>query len=133
VTYKCKTFPYPIGSKRPDKVLPAADEFIAEWLSESPPEQRPCVEVKCFGKTDQVFIEPAFRHIREKRHLPDVARRLRFLPCVKELLEQTTDTPVTTNSGSFMLEGKAGTGERFRAILGLDKEGYSLISFYPID
>jgi len=133
MTYKCKTFPYPIGSKRPDKVLPAADKFIVDWSSESPPEQRPYVVVRCFGKTDLVFIEPAFRHVREKRDLLDVARRLRFLPCVRELLEQTAEIPVATRDGNFMLEGKAGTGERFRVILGLDKEGYSLISFYPID
>ncbi|MBV6342313.1 hypothetical protein [Candidatus Magnetobacterium casense] len=129
--FKCKVFPYPIGSKRPEKVIPAALLFIDQWEAESAGE-RPFVTVKCFGEPATVFIGPGFRHIRESRNILDVARRFRFLPCVKELLTETTEAPDRTRDGNFMLEGKAPTNEIFRVILGEGPDGYRLITFYPV-
>jgi len=134
--YKCKVFPYPIGSKRPEKVMPAAQRFIRKWEAETP-DGAPFVTVKCFGEPAKVFIGLAFRHIRRQRHILDVARRFRLLPCVKELLEESTDIPVPTGDGNLMLEGKAPTKELFRVILGEGRlEGgartYMLVTFYPL-
>lgn len=128
--YKCKVFPYPIRSKHPDKVLPAANELITEWERECG-DQRLHVIAKCFDNPTKVFVGPGLRHIRQDRHILDSARRLRFLPCVKELLAESTDTPIPTKDGNYLLRGRAPTGEYFRVILGWDAEGYRLVTFYP--
>lgn len=134
--YKCLTYPYPIGSKRPDKVMPAAQRFIEQWESEST--GRPHVMVRCFGEPlRKVYIKPGFRHMRQQRNILDIARRFRFLPCVKELLVESTEEPADTRDGNLMLEGKAPTKELFRVILGrgepeCGQETYKLITFYPV-
>ncbi|MBM3299291.1 MAG: hypothetical protein FJY85_04990 [Deltaproteobacteria bacterium] len=129
--YKCKVFPYPIGSTRPDRVMPGALQFIKDWEAETAG-GRPFVTVKCFGQVAKVFIGPGFRHIRESRNILDVARRFRLLPCVRELLMETTEEPVRTRDRNLMLEGKAPTNELFHVILGEEREGYRLITFYPV-
>lgn len=135
--FKCKVFPYPITSKRPEIVMPAAYEFIERWKAETPG-KHPCVEVRCFGEPRQrVFIASAFRHIDYKRFVPNIARRYRFLPCVRELLMESTDSPVPTRDGNLMLEGKAPTKETFRVIIGEGEiepglTGYKLVTFYPV-
>jgi hypothetical protein len=134
--YKCKVFPYPITSKRPEKVMPSANRFLREWEAESS-KSRPHVTVKCFGEPAKVFIGPGFRHIRKERHILDVARRFRFLPCVKELLTESEERPVPTRDGNLMLEGRAPTKERFRVIIGKGEieegiETYKLVTFYPV-
>jgi hypothetical protein len=116
--------------------MPGAQEFIERWESEST--GRPYVMVSCFGlPRRKVFLKPGFRHMREQRNILDVARRFRFLPCVKELLIESTEEPIPTRDGNLMLEGKAPTKEIFRVILGKgdNEDGqttYKLITFYPV-
>jgi hypothetical protein len=144
--YKCKCFPYPIGYPNPDtgmvyaqprKVLPYAYKFIEEWESETP--EPHYVEVKCFGApARQVFISPAFSHIKAKANFPNIARRYRFLPCVKELLQESAFTPFL-KAGSYLLEGKAPPyGELFLVVIEQHAEitpgfyGLRLSTFYPL-
>jgi len=135
--YKCKVFPYPITSKRPTQVMPAAYEFIKNWQAECPG-PHPYVLVKCFGEPlRKVYLNAGFRHIDTKRYVPNIARRYRLLPCVKELLEESEDPPILTRDGNLMLEGKAPTKERFRVIIGSGRiedgcQTYRLITFYPV-
>lgn len=135
--YRCKVFPYPIGSKRPEKVMPAAYEFIKEWQAECPG-PHPYMLVKCFGEPpSKVYIGTGLRHVDTKRYVPNIARRYRLLPCVKELLTESTETPVPTRDGNLMLDGKAPTNERFRVILGwgrieAGRQTYKLVTFYPL-
>jgi len=147
--FKCRCFPYPIGKLhytrghviiRPKKVIPAAYEFIEAWQSETP-EPHHYVEVKCFGEPyRKVFINSAFGHTEQKKDPYNLARRYRFLPCVRELLMNSEDTPERTRDGNLALVGKAPPfNEQFKVILssypvrlepGL--EGYNLISFFPL-
>jgi hypothetical protein len=88
--FKCKVFPYPITSKRPEIVMPAAYEFIERWKGETTG-KHPYVQVRCSGEPAQrVFIAPVFLHIDQKRYVPNIAWRYRFLPCVRELLMNST-------------------------------------------
>jgi hypothetical protein len=135
--YKCKVFPYPITSRRPEKVMPAAYEFIRVWQAECSG-SHPHVLVKCFGEPRiKVYIEPGLRHVDEKRYVPNIARRYRFLPCVKELLTESEERPVSTKDGNLMLEGKAPTKERFKVVIGPGaiedgQQTYKLVTFYPV-
>lgn len=135
--YKCKVFPYPITSKRPEKVMPAAYEFIRKWQAECPG-PHPHVFVTFFGEPlSKVYISPGLRHVDTKRYVPNIARRYRFLPCVKELLMESEETPLPTKDGNLMLEGKAPTKEEFRVVLGMGtiedgRQTYKLVTFYPV-
>ena len=144
--YKCKHFPYPIGYVHPElgrvilpptKILPAAYEFIKTWKAESPGPPH-YVLVKCFGRPYQkVFIDSAFEHI-ENKSAGNIARRYRFLPCVRELLLECGETPAVTRGGSLRLEGKAPPyNEIFTVILEATEaptgeHGRRLVTFYPI-
>jgi hypothetical protein len=116
--------------------MPAARKFIGEWEAESSA-SRPFVTVKIFGKPAKLYISPGFRHIRKERHILDMARRFRFLPCVEELLMESEEEPIPTHDGNLMLERKAPTKERFRVVIGRGEieEGqqtYMLVTFYPV-
>jgi hypothetical protein len=136
--YKCLVFPYPIRPQRAEKILPIAYDFIAAWEAETAcTGDRPHIMVKCFGEPRRkVFIDAAFRHIDHK-FVPNIARRYRLLPCVRELLMESTEKPVPTRDGNLILEGKAPTKEVFRVILGAGEEEdghvtYKLLTFYPV-
>jgi hypothetical protein len=144
--HKCRWFPYPIGYPhptkgyvlvRPDRVLPSAYQFIREWKRRTPPPHH-FVLVRCFGEPPvPVYINGAFKHV-ERKSARDIARRYRFLPCVKELLEESEETPISTKTGTLLLEGKAAPyNETFAVILeetliapGL--AGVCLKTWYPI-
>ena len=116
--------------------MPAARDFIQNWEAQCGG-QRLHVRVKFFDEPTKVYINPAFRHIRRQRYILDVARRMRLLPCVKELLEESTDTPSKTVDGNLVLEGKTPTKEEFRVILGYGKieaggQTCNLVTFYPV-
>jgi hypothetical protein len=148
--YKCKYFPYPIGYIHPDlgkvilpsrkvpSILKTAYQFRDEWKRETPGPHH-YIQVKCFGNPPQkVFISPAFRHIEELAPR-NVARRYRFLPCVKELLMECTNRPAPTKRGSLLLKGLAPPyGEVFAVIIEENAEiapglyGYRLSTFYPV-
>lgn len=78
------------------------------------------------------------KHI-EKLMPRNIARRYRFLPCVKELLEECTEPPSPTKGGGLMLKGHAPPyGEIFAVIIEENAEiesgayGNRLSTFYPI-
>lgn len=117
--------------------MPAAYEFIKNWQAECPG-QHPYILVKCFGKPlRKVYINPGFRHVDTKRYVPNIARRYRLLPCAKELLKESKETPVLTRDGNLMLERKAPTKERFRVVIGNGeveggRQTYKLVTLYPV-
>lgn len=122
------------------RVIPAAYAFIEEWRSETP-EPHHYVTVKCFGRPyRKVFINAALIHTEQKKNPRNLARRYRFLPCLKDLLTNSEETPEPTRDGNLALIGKAPPyNERFKVILasypvelepGL--EGHNLISFFPV-
>lgn len=122
------------------RVIPAAYAFIEKWQAETP-EPHHYVTVKCFGKPYQkVFINSAFVHTERKKNPRNLARRYRFLPCVKDLLMNSEDTPLPTLDGHLFLVGKAPPyNEVFKVILSSypvrlapELEGRNLISFFPV-
>jgi hypothetical protein len=134
---------------RPDVILPIADEFIRQWKQRCP-DPNLCVETRCFGAPVTVYIEPAFRDIgyplKEDRQKGDKsqwnkARRYRFLPCVRELLINSTVPPIPNpRNGSFVLRGKANHRPRecFEVIIKAGEPehglyGYFLATFFPVD
>ncbi len=147
--FRCLFFPYPILHKnatlgiviippeRVERVISAAHEYIGKWQA-SLPGPNPYVQVKCFGVPPQrVYINNAFRYIDTKSP-GDIARRYRFLPCVEELLRESTDPPTLGRRGNLMLEGQALTfKEKFFVIIENNAEiapglyGYRLANFYP--
>jgi hypothetical protein len=52
--------------------------------------------------------------------------RFRLLPCVKELLRNSRDTPHTTRDGNLMPEGMTPAGDQFKVIIRPEKKGCCL-------
>lgn len=132
--YKCKVYPYPFSTRRPPKIMRGVESFLSQWEAESPEEGRLYVVSKCFGAPTRIYIGPSLRHIR-KRHLPDVARRLQLLPCVKELLEECEEMPTPTKDGKLKLEGKAPVIGSFCVVLDKtpdEPESYNLVTIFPV-
>jgi hypothetical protein len=133
----------------PEVILPIADEFIMQWREQCP-DPNLYVEARFFKEPVRIYIEPAFRNIgyplKEARRRGDKsqwnkARRYRFLPCVRELLEKSTAPPIRNERhGSLILLGKANHRPRecFKVVI---KEGepepglygYFLATFFPVD
>ena len=146
--YKCLHFPYPIGKGNPaegtgfappDQVIPVARQFIKNWKASFPGGQI-YVELQCFKEPKILYVNSGFRHIQKESRSPAaIAKRYRFLPCVRELLEKITQAPEPTKDGNLMFLGKtAPYNELFKVILGVGElprggYGYKLITFYPIN
>ncbi len=150
--YKCLQQPNPVGkgnSKHgwgfapPDEILPLAKDFIENWKAQFSDRQI-YIDIRCFPIPTLLYVNSGFRHIEgvnEKFRKPSpgqIARRYRFLPCVRELLENSTHVPDPTRDGNLMLSGKAEPyNEKFKVIFGLGelptgKFGHKLITFYPV-
>ena len=149
--YKCLQHPNPVGKgdpkqgwgfSPPDEVLPLARVFIDDWKALFTDRQI-YVDLKCFPEPTLLYVNSGFRHIEgagkgsRKPSPAQIARRYRFLPCVRELLENSMETPKPTRDLNLMLEGKANPyNEIFRVIIGMGelptgKYGYRLVTFYP--
>lgn len=89
------------------------------------------MRVKFLGGLQRVFIDDSHFHI-EKKDRVDMVARFRLLPCVKELLRNSRDTPHTTRDGNLMLDGMTPTGDQFRVIIRPEKKGGCLQSFYRV-
>ncbi|MBM3300541.1 MAG: hypothetical protein FJY85_11355, partial [Deltaproteobacteria bacterium] len=76
--------------------------MIERWR-EASPGSKPCVRVKCEGFSGKVFIDDFHYHIENKDY-GEMVRRYRLVPCVRELLRKTTDQPIDTKDGNFMLD-----------------------------
>jgi len=79
----------------------------------------------------KVFIDDFHYHIESKSDA-DMVGRYRLVPCVKELLRKTTDSPTITSDGNLMLDGMTPDGTRFRVIIRPEKRGGALQSFYAL-
>jgi hypothetical protein len=89
------------------------------------------VRNKFLGRRQRVFIDDFHFHI-ETKSLADTVGRYRLLPCVRELLMHTTDTPEPTPRGNMKLVGITPEGDRFAVIIRPEKTGGVLQSFYPL-
>jgi len=128
VMYQCTT--PPIRSRKAKRVHAEAQRYIKQWRRQSKG-ARPYVRVKFLGENRRVFIDDFHYHI-ETKSFPDMIGRYRLVPCVKELLQHTTDEPEATKDGNLVLDGMTPDGERFIVILRPVKKGACLQSFFPV-
>ncbi len=126
--YLCKV--HPITASKHNRIITKAHEFIRRWREESRG-SRSYVRVKCLGLKGKVFIDDFHYHIEAKGGR-NMTGRYRLLPCVRELLRKTMDTPMPTKDGNLMLEGITPEGATFRVIIRPEKKGGCLQSFYPV-
>jgi hypothetical protein len=124
--YQCNT--HPIQSRKAKRVIAEARRIIEQWRKESRG-SRPYVRVICPGLSGKVFIDDFHYHIESKDY-GEMVRRFRLIPCVRELLRKTTDTPQVTEHGNLLLDGMTPNGTRFRVIIRPEKRGGCLQSFY---
>ncbi|MBF0552677.1 MAG: hypothetical protein HQK60_19360 [Deltaproteobacteria bacterium] len=112
------------------------DQWCAKYVGRHEG-KRPRVSTRAF-KDDQgicrtVFIDLIRIHFKTKNP-GDTARRLRLLPCVKDLLENSEDTPIAIEdkSGkSYVLKGMTPGKEKFIVVIQEKKDRLALLTFYP--
>lgn len=125
--YQCKT--PPIGHRKDQRVIFEAKSLIRQWREDSPG-SRPYVRVKFLGRKGRVFIDDFHYHFDKGKRLRDRVGRYRLVPCVQELLKNTTAEPVITENGNLLLFGATPDGQRFCVIVRPEKKGGALQSFY---
>jgi hypothetical protein len=93
------------------------------------------VETNLFGKRKRIYLDHCIDHWDEQYSVKDKRRRLRLIPCVKELLENTKYAPVE-NNGNWELEGRIPRkhqslqDEFFRVILALQGLEWQVVTFF---
>ncbi|MBF0509937.1 MAG: hypothetical protein HQK57_13560 [Deltaproteobacteria bacterium] len=99
--------------------------------------KRPRVSIQAFkddqGNCRTVFIDLIRIHFKTKNP-GDTARRLRLLPCVFDLLENSEDVPIAIKDKagkSYALKGMTPDGEKFIVVIQEKKDRLSLLTFYP--
>lgn len=123
--YQCSKQPF----SGPDSaVLRRSYRFLKQW-KEDTATSPPGVEVQSFEQP--VLINWFRKHTDPKFNRQDKVRRYRLLPCVRELLENTTDPPFEAANGNFILEGMTPAGLEFRAVIKPHGQRLYLITCYP--
>jgi len=56
--------------------------------------RRPYIKSKYFGK-EKIFLETFWHHLYDKKSFKDKLRRMKYLPCAIELLQNSTFSPTT--------------------------------------
>jgi hypothetical protein len=126
--YQCKT--PPISSRESHRVFSKAYAFLKVWKAETKINP-PCVILKDSYIRQPVFLNWFRGHI-EKKSPQEKLRRYRLLPCVRELLENTTYPAKKMKAGNYLLEGLTPDGILFRVIIKPDPRGrLHLVSCYP--
>lgn len=126
--YQCKT--PALKSSKHGKLIIKARDFVQKWTAQSAG-SRPYVRVKFLERGKQrVFVDLFENHLKGKSKR-EKTRRYPLLPCVRELLRNSTDCPIVTKDGNLMLEGATADGETFKVIIKDSEKGLYLWSFYP--
>lgn len=120
-----------IRENKNKRVFEEARQFIEAWRAESKQASKPYVRVKFLGKNQRVYIDDFNYHI-ETKDQDDMVTRYRLLPCVKELLKHSTETPKETRDGNLLFEGITPSGDNFNVIIRPGKGGATLQSFYKV-
>ncbi|MBF0509617.1 MAG: hypothetical protein HQK57_11920 [Deltaproteobacteria bacterium] len=99
--------------------------------------KRPRVKLRALkdeqGDYQEIFIDLIRTHFKNK-DFADIARRLRLLPCVKDLLENSEDAPEVKEEGrqrKYIFRGMAPDGEKFIVFIQEKKNRLALLTFYP--
>jgi hypothetical protein len=126
--YQCREQPFKHPHSK--RVFRAAYAFLKKWKEETGVVP-PSVLVKAFTPPEQVLLN-WFRSHTEKNAEPDKERRYRLLPCVRELLENTTAPPTPRGCDNFALDGLSPDGTSFKVILRRDRQNrLHLLGCFP--
>jgi hypothetical protein len=87
------------------------------------------------GVRREILLDPAIRHFFKDHNPRNIAGKMRFLDCVRELLELTGDTPLfNPKEGNWELDGRTADGEHyFRVVICDTQKDPYVVTFYQID
>jgi len=126
----------PIRGRSNRAVVREANRYYRELLkhcSGLKGKRRPAVKSKSLknakGQKRKIFLDRFKWHLKDK-NITDVARRLKLLPCVKELLENSKLKP-RKEGNTYKFTGVTPGGEIFTVIVREGKKELQLLTFYP--
>lgn len=126
----------PIRGRNNQAIITQARKFSRQWRKQASGKKAkrwPHVKPKTLkdgeGKKRKVFLSRWEEHLKKKR-ARDIARRMKLLPCVRELLENTAEVP-KKQGNDYRFTGKTPGGELFRIIVREEKGKLYLLTFYP--
>jgi hypothetical protein len=126
----------PIKARNNQAAIKKSRRFHKEWCKESAGKKgkrRPFVRSKAIktkaGNRRKIFIDRYQEHLRQQ-NIGDVARRLKLLPCVRELLENIDREPSEAEEG-YKYTGLTPAGLNFTVILKERGHELYLLTFYP--
>jgi hypothetical protein len=119
---------------KPAKVFNAGKAFFAKWYIDAGPSP-PSIFVAVLE--EQVLIRALKGHL-DSKPIPQRSPRYKILPCVRELLENTTYLPevIKDEEGkvSYVFFGVTPRGWEFKVVVKRDSQGkLRLITCYPLD
>ncbi|MBF0552267.1 MAG: hypothetical protein HQK60_17245 [Deltaproteobacteria bacterium] len=130
----------PIEGRDKEAINLAGWSFYDQWCAKHVGRdegKRPRVKSRAFkddqGNSQVVFIDLIRIHFK-KKNSDDTARRLRLLPCVKDLLENSEDVPEIKEEGrkrKYILRGMTPDGERFIVVVLEKRRRLALLTFFP--
>lgn len=127
----------PIGGRNNQATIKRARKFYKQWKKECSgikAKRRPYVKITILKRGRQqnrkIFIDMFEAHLHSK-NIGDVARRMKLLPCVKDLLEDRDEMPHMEGDICQFI-GKTPGGEIFEVVIKEDKKKLYLFTFYPI-
>lgn len=126
----------PIRGRNNRAVIKDARKFYKEWkkvCSGISAKRRPYVKIRILKRGRQqntkIFIDKFQAHLRQK-NMQDVTRRMKLLPCVRDLLENTDEVP-NMEGNICLFRGKTPGGEIFEMVIKEYKKELYLFTFYP--
>ncbi|MBF0509490.1 MAG: hypothetical protein HQK57_11265 [Deltaproteobacteria bacterium] len=112
------------------------DQWCAEHVGRGE-EKRAKVSTRALkddqGNCRTVFIDLIRIHFKTKNP-GDMARRLRLLPCVKDLLENSEEVPEIKEEGrkrKYIFKGMTPDGGKFTVVILKKKHQLALLTFFP--
>ena len=132
--YQTKT--NPIKGRSNQVVVKEARRYHKKWVKEcsgQKAKRRPAVRSRTLktakGQKRKIFIDVFQPHLKEK-NITDVARRLKLLACVRDLLENSDVRP-RKRGKDHEFTGITPAGETFTVIVREKGSRLELLTFYP--
>lgn len=126
----------PIRGRNNNAILRESRKFYKQWCKDCSgknAKRRPSVKSKSLknGKRQKrkIFIDRFQEHLKPKNN-HDVARRMRLLPCVRDLLENTEEKPIK-GGNDYQFTGKTPSGRLFKVIIKEAPNKLYFVTCYP--
>lgn len=126
----------PIRCRNNKAIFRESRKFYKQWCKDCSgrkAKRRPSVKSKSLkngrGQKRKIFIDRFQEHLKSKNKY-NVARRVRLLPCVRDLLENSGETPIKRGN-DYQFTGKTPCGGLFKVIIKETANKLYLFTFYP--